>query len=394
MSQLELSLTYNFPDALKDALQLFTEETNIQVNVQVLDHEQRNQLSDFALHKTGPDVSEIGNTWLGNLVAMNALRPFAPGDLQTMNGPSAFLAGDWQACSHGGQQYAIPWRSDTRVIYYRRDLLAQAGVDEKTAFATIPHMQQTLTRLQTLGTPPLALNTTKNPMIIHLAAPWVWQAGGNFAAADGRRTLFCEPEALAGFQTFFETFAPAIRPDTQHLNDGEATDLYVAGGASVIVTGHWVAYLLQGRDWLPSVREETGVALTPGIPYNGVMALIIWKHSHKEKEALKLVEFLTRPDVQAKYVQDAGYLPVLKEVYDAPPYTTEPRFQMIRQSIQAGRHLNAIYMWGLVEDQLTVALNGIWQAIYANPEADFAAVIKNKLKPVAARLDRMLSPSQ
>jgi len=107
-----------------------------------------------------------------------------------------------------------------------------------------------------------------------------------------------------------------------------------------------------------------------------------------------LVEFLTRPDIQAKYVQEAGYLPVLKEVYDTPPYTTEPRFQMIRQSIQAGRHLRAIYMWGLVEDQLTVALNDIWQTIYANPNADIAAVIKNKLKPVAARLDRMLSPSE
>ncbi|MCL4261945.1 MAG: extracellular solute-binding protein [Anaerolineae bacterium] len=394
MNQLDLSLTYEFPEPLQKALQLFTEETQIQVNVQVLDHEQRNQLSDFALHKTGPDVSEIGNTWLGNLAAMNALRPFSLADIRAMDGPSAFLSGDWAAGHHGGQQFAIPWRSDTRVIYYRRDLLAQAGIAEDTAFSSIPHIQQALARLQTLETiSPLALNTAKNPMIIHLVAPWVWQAGGDFMSSDGRRTLFCEPQALAGLRAFYETFAPAIRPEVQNLNDSDATVSYMQAKTAVIITGHWMLNLLPRSDTLPEIQQNTGIALTPGVPYNGVMALIIWNHSRKDREALKLVQFLTRPDIQTTFVQEAGYLPVLQEAYGRPPFSTDPGYQIIRQSLETGRHLNAIYMWGLVEDQLTVVLNGIWQTIFADPEMDIAAAIEARLKPVAARLDRILSPA-
>lgn len=391
MSQLELSITWEMLEPIQRALQQFTEETNIKVDV--LTNQDRSQLSDFAIHRVGPDVSEIGSTWLSNLVTMVALRPFSDKEIAALGGSAAFLPACWRASIRENAVYAVPWRGDTRLIYYRRDLLAQSGIDEPTAFATVAQMQQTLGRLKASAGDiiPWVMSSDKHSMLIHQLAPFIWQTGGHFITPDGRRTLFCEPAALDGIQTYFETFAPVIRPATQNLTDQAAHTLYREGKAAAILTGHWLANDLRRQHALPVVSENTAIAFHPGAQYSGNMSLVIWQHSRKAQEALKLVQFLTRPDIQAGKVQQAFHLPVRQEVLSAPPYTTEPDYQVIKRSLETGQHLSAAYMWGLVEDQLTQAIYALWQTLHANPQTDLRPAIEAKLKPLAVRLDRTFS---
>src|SRR5258708_12566230 len=44
-----------------------------------------------ALYGDGPDVSEIGSTWLGDFVAMNALHPFHPSNIHALTAASPFF---------------------------------------------------------------------------------------------------------------------------------------------------------------------------------------------------------------------------------------------------------------------------------------------------------------
>ena len=141
MTKLHLSLSGNYPEPLQQALELFAKETRIQVDVEVLEHQERSLLTNFAIHKVGPDISEVGSTWLGNLVSMAAIRPFSERDVWKVGGQSAFVNGNWETGIRNNQIYGIPWRGDVRVINYRRDLLAKAGVDEKTAFSSSENWQ-------------------------------------------------------------------------------------------------------------------------------------------------------------------------------------------------------------------------------------------------------------
>jgi len=45
----------------------------------------------------------------------------------------------------------IPWLAALQIMYYRRDLLKNAGVDEKTAFLSPAQLVQTLKRLRAGG---------------------------------------------------------------------------------------------------------------------------------------------------------------------------------------------------------------------------------------------------
>ncbi len=77
-----------------------------------------------------PDIAMLGNTWVPEFVALNALAP-----LDDMVARSKqlerddFFPGIWKTNVVDSALYGVPWYVDTRVVFYRTDLLAKAGYD-------------------------------------------------------------------------------------------------------------------------------------------------------------------------------------------------------------------------------------------------------------------------
>jgi len=71
-----------------------------------------------------PDVSLVGTTWLSEFAATGALDP-TPTDLIDS---SKFFEGSWGTTDVDGTSYGAPWYTETRLIYYRKDLAEKAGV--------------------------------------------------------------------------------------------------------------------------------------------------------------------------------------------------------------------------------------------------------------------------
>ena len=89
---------------LKSILAPFEAEHRVTVNVSVLSWETGwTELVKYALYSHGPDVSEIGSTWVGNLAATNALRPFSARETAAVGGQYAFLRPSWQSCFLTGE---------------------------------------------------------------------------------------------------------------------------------------------------------------------------------------------------------------------------------------------------------------------------------------------------
>jgi len=393
MRELHLSLiTYEFTEPLQQALQQFSRETNIKVEVEILEHQEQSALTNYAIYKSGPDISEVGSTWLSNLVSMQAIRPYQESEIRKIGGEVSFVKGNWGSGIRNNQTYGIPWRGDVRVINYRTDLLEKAGIKQETAFASVEDLCDTVRKLQKLDDVlPWALNTARDSMLIHIIAPWIWNAGGHFLSDDGRKTMFCEPESLSGMQTYFETFAPAITPDARDLPDHVASDLFIQGNAAAVISGHWITDNLYQYNADSLTIKNLGVAPMPGAQYSGGLNLVLWNHSIRTEDALKLVQFLTRPDIQAKFLPAAGFLPVRMEALDQPPYNTDPNYKMLSESLISGRHLTAAYMWGMVEDQLVTALHSIWQVLFEDPQVNLEELLSSRLEPLAKRLDQKLS---
>lgn len=164
------------------------------------------ELVKVATYSAGPNVSQVAAPAVINLAAMNALTEFTPSEVTSLGGASVFLPAAWQMVKETGaaQVWSIPWLADVRVVYYWRDLLEQAGVDESAAFNTPDRFQATLHQLQTTGmTHPLLLLTHFPFAALHYLASWIWGAGEDFVNPDGRSLRFNEPQFRAALRAYF-----------------------------------------------------------------------------------------------------------------------------------------------------------------------------------------------
>ncbi|HEX5488887.1 MAG TPA: extracellular solute-binding protein, partial [Rhodanobacteraceae bacterium] len=71
-----------------------------------------------------PDLVQIGNTWIAEFVALHALEPL--GARVAHSGAireDDYFASAWATNRIDGVLYGIPWYIDTRLLFYRVDLL-------------------------------------------------------------------------------------------------------------------------------------------------------------------------------------------------------------------------------------------------------------------------------
>ena len=397
MTTLELSIMAHSHDAaadIKSILAPFEARNRLTVKVSVLSWETGwTELVKYALYGHGPDVSEIGSTWVSNLAATNALRSFTARDTAAIGGQSAFLPPSWQSCFLTGESdmWAVPWLSNVRFIYYRQDLLKQAGIDEATAFQTHAQFEQTLSQLQAAGiSMPWIVPTRNTVNTLHTSAIWVWGAGGQFTDSKGLRTAFNAPAARSGFKNYFglHRFMP---PTARNLDTEQAEQLFLQGHAAVTVSDPGLLYTFQRDEALSQVRANVRTALPPGVPFVGGSNLVFWKHSRQEKLAAELIRFLMTKDVQSVYSQRARSLPVRLDALANPPFSSDPLYRPIVEGSRIGRAYTASRMWGLIEDKLIAELNSMWAELFAQPELDLDKSIAEHMGSLSERLDTTLS---
>ena len=397
MEELELSIMSRGLDpvgGLRPLLDEFEAQHRCRVRVKVLLWETAwADLVKVALYGHGPDVSEVGTGWVSNLVAMNALRPFYTSEQDAIGRPSAFLDSAWRSGWLIGdkQRWAIPWLADTRVIYYRRDLLAKAQIDERTAFQSQQQLEQTLERLQASGiASPWVVPTQYARNTLHNVASWVWGARGDFISANGKRTLFSQVESRAGIRAYLGLHR-YLSPAARNLDILQSDGLYQQGGAAVTISGPWLVLRDVEQPTVAEVVANTGATLPPGVPFVGGSNLVIWKHTRHENTAIELVHFLTSQSVQYSYCRRAGLLPVRLDVLNRSPFADHLLYRVMSEGVKIGRPFPSFSAWGLVEDGLTAELTYLWAEVLADPHLNLDAAIDERLGTLARRLDLTLA---
>jgi multiple sugar transport system substrate-binding protein len=389
-TELEFSIQASDAEFIQPLLNEFEVQHHIHVNLRLFAWDAAwNELVKVALYNDGPDISEVGSTWLGDLTAMGALHAFPPDEIAQLGKASRFLPAAWRGCQLPDQPevWAIPWLVGARLIFYRRDLLLHTGQDEETAFATAESFEHTLLLLQEHHVPaPLIVPTTQTHSTLLNVASWVWAAGGDFISPDGKRILFAQHQSIAGLRNYFALgryISPALRqigalqPDTQFLQHDDI---------AVTIGGPWLFNSLTD-----AMRENVGLALPLNAPMLGGSHLVIWKHSRKQDAALKLIRFLTRTDVQVQYAQRIGLLPAIVEAFNVEPFTTDQLWRAAVRAVKAGRAVPVTRSWGLMEDRLATEFAFVWQAFFDDPTLDLVTLLQRRLEPLATRLDQLLA---
>ncbi len=390
IQEIEFSIQAASADFIQPLLAEFEARYHVHVKLRLLAWDAAwSELVKVALYNDGPDISEVGSTWLGDLMAMSALHAFGPEEIAQLGKAAHFLPAAWHGCQPPDQVevWAIPWLVSTRLVFYRRDLLQGAGIREDEAFTSMEHFEQTLHQLREHGVAvPWVVPTTHTRATLLNAASWVWAAGGDFISPDGQHILVAHNHSIAGLRNYFALgqYIPrhlrqldTLQPDTEFLQNANT---------AVTIGGSWLFHFLSDE-----TRDNIGLALPPGAPFLGGSHLVIWKHSRKQEAALKLIRFLTQTEVQVRYAQRIGLLPAVVEALNEAPFTTDRFWKSTVQAVKAGRAVPITRTWGLMEDRLATEFAGVWQDFCADPSVDLVALLKHRLEPLAKRLEQVLA---
>lgn len=290
-----------------------------------------------------PDVAQLGNTWIPEFDAINALQP-----LDSMIAASAavdrtdYFPGIWATNVVDGRTYGVPWYVDTRLIFYRTDLLAEVGWTRPPQ--SWEEWRQAMLALRDHMGPGrypifLPVNEWPQPVVLGL------QAGSPLLADDGRRGAFSEPEFRRGFDFYVQLFRDGLAPAISAAQVANIYQEFASGTFAMLITGPWNVEEMRRR--LPAeLQNRWATAPMPGptgsedgVSLAGGASLVLFRGSHHPREAWQLIEFLSRPEQHARFHALSANLPPRTSVWRDAALIDDPHMAPFFEQLQRVRPL-------------------------------------------------------
>jgi ABC-type glycerol-3-phosphate transport system substrate-binding protein len=354
------------------------------------------QLIHISTQGQGADISHVGSTWVSSLVSMNALRSLPAPVITKIGGEESFVHSIWESVRMEEDRniWAIPLSAYTYAVAYRRDLLAQAGLDGSTAFATPLAFEESIRKLEELNCAEHAwlMPYVPSPFndFVHTAASWIWSSGGHLLDNRGKQVLFDSPATLAGLGAYFNLLRRL--PKVDYLGVDQCMEMLMQGKAAAVLTDS--RYLLsQLQQDTPEV-QNIGTASLMSIPWSGGGNLVIWRHTYgfpdRLEAAFKLAEFLTRKSTMLEIGRRAHILPARVDALDELFPAEHPLRPVMVQLVSSARTYRSIPLWRRIENQFGQELSTLAKTLVENQDTDLDSLLNETMKRLTHRLNLTL----
>ena len=338
------------------------ERPDIQVKVEKLPWSAAHEklLTAFAGDAT-PDIAQLGNTWLPEFVALGALAPLDERLAATPEVQAAdYFEGIWATNRIEQKLYGLPWYVDTRLLFYRRDLLAQAG-HQQVATTWLAWQQQLRDIKRLVGAAKFSLLLPLNEYdpLVALALqndePLLRDGGrwGNFRSAGFRHTL----------DFYLSMYREQLAPPASSNEIANVWNEFARGYFSFYITGPW--NIGEFRRRLPAALQDAWATAPlpgptgPGASVAGGSSLAIFKRSTRQADAWALASYLSRPAVQQQFRVLTGNLPPRRSAWAEPALMTDAPSQAFRQQLERVRPVPQVPEWERIATELRLVLEQV-----------------------------------
>jgi multiple sugar transport system substrate-binding protein len=310
-----------------------------------------------------PDLCQLGNSWIPELAALRALEPLAArvaGSQQIV--AEDYFPGVWQTNTVDGTLYAVPWYVDTRLLFYRRDLLKAAGFDAPAQ--TWAGWLAQLRAIKRLVGPQrfavlMPLNEFEPLQILALeqSEPMLRDGAryGNFRSDSFRRAL--------GF--YRDLFAESLAPTMTNQQVANVWNEMGKGFFSFYISGPW--NIAEFKHRLPPELQGSWMTAPmpgpdgPGVSNAGGSSLVIFRRSQHQQSAWELLEFLSRPAIQRRFYDLTGDLPPRRTSWQSGAIATDPYTQAFRTQLEHLRTFPQVPEWEQIMQEMRVMAERVVQ---------------------------------
>jgi sn-glycerol 3-phosphate transport system substrate-binding protein len=222
-----------------------------------------------------------------------------------------------------GNMLSFPFNSSTPILYYNKDLFRAAGLDPELAPKTWPEVGAAATRLRAAGA--ACGFTTSWPSWINVE---------NFSAFHDL-PLATRSNGLEGLDAVLTFNNPVLVRHIAQLAEWQKSKIFEYGGRAISAEPRFqngdcaifIGSSATRADILANAKFEVGYGMLPywpdvaGAPQNSIIGgATLWvlrdRPRDEYKGVAKFFAYLSRPEVQAAWHQNTGYLPITRAAYD------------------------------------------------------------------------------
>ena len=391
---------------LQKMVEPFTAKTGVKVDVQEVGWDvQFDRIRNAAVSGEGPDVTQAGTTQVPFFAALGGFTDLSE-RVGEIGGKEAYAEGIWNTTQVTGQDgtWAVPWFTEARSLYYRKDVLEKAGVDPATAFQDLASFKATLQAIKDKvpDIEPFGAPGKKAYDLVHQVMPFVWDHGGAELSPDAKQSTINSPESQQGVEFMADLITAGLFDKSQLERDGTQVENQFKGGRlAVWIGGPWVLGSIDRAEddtWSKEARENVGVAPMPtgpgGKPYTfvGGSDLMVFKDTEHPNEAWALVKFLSEDQTQKDYASLLGMFPSRLEPQQQVGDSSE-NHKAFFEAIQSGRTYAPIPQWGQIENAYKTRFGNILDSAAGVGKDYNEATVKSQLDAAAKEADGLLAQS-
>jgi multiple sugar transport system substrate-binding protein len=311
------------------------------------------KIREWIANGDGPDLTIIPDVWLAEFAP--GLNPYAEslpeGLLEDFN-PTML-----DRSRLNGQVLGLVWAASTKVLFYRTDLFAQAGLQPPS------NWQELLTSAERLNRPPEIhgiaipgapkLDTADNFYF------FLWSNGGELLASNGQ-PLLDSRESVESL-TFLRDLVRRYRvtePDVESCDRPCAEDLFASGKAAMVETGPWMIQTIAAQAHpvpfsvvpLPTKKKRATQLVTDH--------LVLLKGSRAKPEAVRFIKFAYQPSWRLRWAR-LGMVPELQSVENDSFFTRDPLWRVFVAELSHARWV-PIVKWQPIDAAISYTLGEVF----------------------------------
>lgn len=289
-----------------------------------------------------------------------------------------FLPGPIEGCTYQGKLWAVPWFTDSGVLFYRSDLLDKPP----RSWAELSAVAQKKIAEGSIDYGYVFQGNQYEGLVCHVLE-LIWSNGG--LIFDGDRVAINSPEAIEAVQFLVDMVNFQVAPEEVLWYQEEDSRLFYQDGNALFLRNWPYAWSLMNQE-SSKIRGKFALAPLPIGPHGtmgsgclGGWNLMINRQSKHKKEAWEFIQYLSGFTAQKFHAMVGGRLPTRISVYqDVEVLKVNPYYQELLPNFLASKPRPVTPYYPMISETMQI---NFYQALTGELSAEEAiANIEREMK--------------
>ncbi|PIG93019.1 ABC transporter substrate-binding protein [Gloeocapsopsis sp. IPPAS B-1203] len=250
-----------------------------------------------------------------------------------------FSPADVEGSRYEGRLYRIPMRSDVGMLYYRTDLLEQAGLEPPETFSDLIKASQTLQQKDLINWG-YVWQGRQYEGLVAMFIEVLEGFGGFWVNPENLEVGLDRPETLQAIAFLKDTIQQGISPPGVTTYQEEETRRFFQSGQAAFLRNWPYVWPLAQEEGSPiegriAIKPMVATPGRTGGACLGGWGLGISTSTRHPEEAWRAIQYFTSEEAQKNFILNAGFVPSRRSLFTDPEIVAKyPHYPQLLEVVQ------------------------------------------------------------